>query len=323
MDSAGEKRYNILCIGRYGCRVFRAAFRASGGDMFGYVTPLVDELKVKEHIFYKSVYCGLCRSMGKTVCPESTVTLSYDAVFLVLVRMALTGCAAEFGAGRCTASPLKKKPYLKSNAELEYCAAAGALLAYYSIEDNARDSRGFPELAARTALLFSRRMRKKAGLPELSEAISDRISELSEIEGAGEKDPDRAAEKSGEMTAEVFSHFLEGDAARIAREIGFHVGKWVYFADAADDYYRDLKRKAYNPLPGPDAESLRCAMNLELEGAAAAFELIGDADPGIKNIIGNILYLGMPARAEKILSALENGTPDPHKKGQSSDDRPL
>lgn len=37
-------------------------------------------------------------------------------------------------------------------------------------------------------------------------------------------------------------------------------------------------------------------MNLELEGAAAAFELIGDADPGIKNIIGNILYLGM-ARA--------------------------
>ena len=29
--------------------------------MFGYVTPLVDELKVKEHIFYKSVYCGLCR----------------------------------------------------------------------------------------------------------------------------------------------------------------------------------------------------------------------------------------------------------------------
>ena len=81
--------------------------------------------------------------------------------------------------------------------------------------------------------------------------------------------------------------------------------------------------KAYNPLPGPDAESLRCAMNLELEGAAAAFELIGDADPGIKNIIGNILYLGMPARAEKILSALENGTPDPHKKGQSSDDRPL
>lgn len=118
MDSAGEKRYNILCIGRYGCRVFRAAFRASGGDMFGYVTPLVDELKVKEHIFYKSVYCGLCRCMGKTVCPESTVTLSYDAVFLVLVRMALTGCAAEFGAGRCTASTVEEKtvPEVKRRA---------------------------------------------------------------------------------------------------------------------------------------------------------------------------------------------------------------
>ena len=323
MDSAGEKRYNILCIGRYGCRVFRAAFRASGGDMFGYVTPLVDELKVKEHIFYKSVYCGLCRCMGKTVCPESTVTLSYDVVFLVLVRMALTGCTAEFGTGRCAASPMKKKPYMRSNAELEYCAAAGALLAYYNIEDNAHDGRGMKKFAAKTALLFSRRMRKNAGLDGRSGIISDKLSELSEIEKSGEKDPDRAAEKSGEMTAEVFCHSLEGGAARIAREIGFHVGKWVYFADAADDYYRDLKSGEYNPLPAPDSESLRCAMNLELEGAAAAFELIGDADPGIKNIIGNILYLGMPARAEKILSALENGTPDPHKKGQSSDDRPL
>lgn len=291
--------------------------------MFGYVTPLVDELKVKEHIFYKSVYCGLCRCMEKRVCPESTVTLSYDAVFLLLVRMALTGCTAEFGAGRCLASPAKKKPYMKVNPELEYCAAAGALLAYYNIEDNAHDGRGIKRFAAGTALLFSRRMRKRAGLAELSGVISDKLSELSEIEKSGEHDPDRAAEKSGELTAAVFEHSLEGIPAKIAREIGFHVGKWVYFADAADDYYRDLKSGEYNPLPGPDTEALRCAMNLELNDAASAFELIGDADPGIKNIIGNILYLGMPARAEKILSALESGASDSHKKGQSSDDRPL
>ena len=292
--------------------------------MFGYVTPLVDELKVKEHIFYKSVYCGLCRCMEKTVCPEAALMLSYDTVFLVLVRMALSGSAAEFGSGRCCASPMKKKPYMKPNDELRYCAAAGTLLAYYNIRDNADDGRGMKKLAAETALLFSRRMRKKAGLPELSEAIAGRLSELSAIEKSGDKDPDRAAEKSGEMTAEVFAYSLDGTAARIAREIGFHVGKWVYFADAADDYHRDLKSGDYNPLPGPDAEKLRCAMNLELENAAAAFELIGDADPGIKNIIGNILYLGMPARAETVLSALRDGDTDRHKKkGQSSDDRPL
>lgn len=291
--------------------------------MFGYITPLTDELKVKEHIFYKSVYCGLCRCMNKSICPESTLTLSYDVVFLVLVRMALTGGTAEFGSGRCCVSPLRKKPYMKPNEELEYCSCAGALLAYYNIEDNARDGRGAKRLAASTALLFSRRMKKKAGLAELSAAVSDRLSELSEIERTGEKLPDRAAEISGEMMAEVFGYSLGGASERIAREIGFHVGKWVYFADAADDYYRDIKRGEYNPLPSPDVEMLRCAMNLELERAAAAYELIGDADPGIMSIIENILYLGMPTRADKILSALENGQNDLHEKGQSSDDRPL
>ena len=57
--------------------------------MFGYVTPLEGELKVKELQFYKSTYCGLCKAMGKRVCSESRMTLSYDVVFLVLVRFLL------------------------------------------------------------------------------------------------------------------------------------------------------------------------------------------------------------------------------------------
>ena len=33
--------------------------------MFGYVKPYIPELKVKEYEFYRSVYCGLCRSLGE------------------------------------------------------------------------------------------------------------------------------------------------------------------------------------------------------------------------------------------------------------------
>ena len=33
--------------------------------MFGYVKPVVSELLVKEHEFYKATYCGICRSMKK------------------------------------------------------------------------------------------------------------------------------------------------------------------------------------------------------------------------------------------------------------------
>ena len=73
--------------------------------MFGYVTPLTEELKVKEHTLYKSIYCGLCRAMGKRVCGESRMTLSYDMVFLVLIRLRLSGESVSFTASRCAASP--------------------------------------------------------------------------------------------------------------------------------------------------------------------------------------------------------------------------
>ena len=37
--------------------------------MFGYIRPLAAELRVKEYAYYRAVYCGVCKSMEKTVSP--------------------------------------------------------------------------------------------------------------------------------------------------------------------------------------------------------------------------------------------------------------
>ena len=50
--------------------------------MFGYVKPVVGEMLVREHEFYKATYCGICRAMKKHTGTLSRVTLSYDSVFL-------------------------------------------------------------------------------------------------------------------------------------------------------------------------------------------------------------------------------------------------
>ena len=55
--------------------------------MFGYVKPVVGEMLVREHEFYKATYCGICRAMKKHTGALSNVTLSYDSVFLALMRM--------------------------------------------------------------------------------------------------------------------------------------------------------------------------------------------------------------------------------------------
>ncbi|MBQ7827929.1 MAG: hypothetical protein IJ386_06660, partial [Clostridia bacterium] len=71
---------------------------------------------------------------------------------------------------------------------------------------------------------------------------------------------------------------------------------------------KDAKKKNYNPfVPGGDylredfAENMEIALNCELSEAAKELEKLHIADPGLLNILQNILYLGMPAVAERVL----------------------
>ena len=110
--------------------------------MFGYIKPLIPELRVKEHECWRAVYCGLCRCMGKHICRDSTLALSYDAAFLALARLAAANERGEFKSRRCALHPVKKRPSLESCDSLRYAASACALLAYYRLADNARDEGG-------------------------------------------------------------------------------------------------------------------------------------------------------------------------------------
>ena len=76
--------------------------------MFGYVRPRHTELLVREYDFYRAVYCGVCRSMKKKTGRASSFALSYDVVFLALVRMLYTDRALSCRKCRCMAHPCKK-----------------------------------------------------------------------------------------------------------------------------------------------------------------------------------------------------------------------
>ena len=281
-------------------------YTKGGMALFGYVTPDVPELKVKEHGLYRAVYCGLCRSMGKNVTAASRLSLSYDFVFLALVRLALSGETVTLSSGRCLAHPFRKRQYAEETASLAYAAKASGLLTYHKLKDDIADRHFFPSLPSRLLLPAASRMRKKAALPDLDEKISSSLASLSALE-KGETDdasPDRAASLFGSLLGDIFAEGLTGNEEKIAREIGFHVGKWICLADAADDFEKDKKTGAFNPFlaeGAPDPDRLYCAMQSELRAASLAAELIDFPDPAIAAIIRNILYLGMPRRAGRIL----------------------
>lgn len=284
--------------------------------MFGYIKPMQGELLVKEYELYRAVYCGLCAALGKNISCSSRLSLSYDFVFLALVRMALSKEEGRIEKRRCIAHPTKKRSVLTDAPSLDYAARVSATLTYSKLRDDIADSRGIKKLGAYLLLPAASGMRRRARLPhEFEEHIRLRLSELTELERSGCDSPDRAAEPFGELMAYIVSYgYPEGSAEhRIASEIGRHIGRFIYLADALDDLFSDMKSKSYNPFimadPGDPAsvfsdggERIRSALIMELSGASAAAELIDPGNvPEYLDIIKNILYLGLPGVTDKII----------------------
>ncbi len=289
--------------------------------MFGYVKVHQAELKVKEYEFYRGTYCGLCRSMGKCTGQCSRLTLSYDFAFLALVRLAFLKNEITFSQGRCIAHPLKKRNYMKHNPTLAYCAGAAALLNYHKIADDLADESGLKKLRARLAHPFMAHGRKKAlreGLGDLDASISAGLSALSETENSGVTSVDIPAALFGDILGSILSYGLEEPHARVAAALGRTVGKWIYIADALDDLEEDAEKGRYNPflllydgsLPTSEQrESIQIALKNQLYEAEAAADLIDFENNDVKQLVLNILYLGMPLRIEQIESHRSGGSP--------------
>lgn len=287
--------------------------------MFGYVRCFPPELRVREYEYYRGVYCGLCRSMGRCCGQLSRCTLSYDVVFLALVRMALNGEAPAAKPKRCVIHPLHKRPSCEACPSLDYSARMGTLLAYHKLSDDVSDKHGVKSAVARIGSALMSHARRRAaggGLGENDEAIKQHLERTAQLE-AEDAGAERLADESGALLGEVFSGGLDGTERRIAYDIGYHVGRWIYYVDAIDDYGSDMESGEYNPFRSgglPSSDDIRSALRAELAATELALDLIPrDVPSDILEPIKNILYLG----SEKTVSDILSG--DKKKKGGTTE----
>lgn len=291
--------------------------------MFGYIKPLSSELKVREFELYKSFYCGLCKTMGKKISPLSRITLSYDMVFLTLVRISLTKENIENSHFRCKLKPTKKRNYIKSNDALIYSSCAAAILTYYKFIDDINDAqnifkRFFLKIFFPPRLFFSR-FKKKARkyYPELESQIKPSLEKLSELEKDGCKSIDQAASCFAELMRNILSFGLENqEQIKSAEIIGWHLGRWLYIIDALDDFDKDAKKREYNPFIAyygeknnmiSDIEIIKDSLASSLSEISEAFAFLNKNDSEdlcVNPIIMNIINLGLCDRQEKILEKL-------------------
>ena len=260
--------------------------------MFGFVIASLEELSEQQKKRYQAVYCGICRSIRGTDGQLCRLGLSYDMAFLALLLMSLYEPREEMLTGRCIAHPAGPRPWV-GNEYVRYAARMNVALACYKARDDRDDDGRFS--ARLLAKIFGRHEAEIAAeYPRQCAAISECIRQLSALERAGCANPDEPANCFGALMAELLV-YREDRWSEDLRQLGFYLGRFIYLADAAIDYRRDVKHGAYNPFAAmgsaEDFEKWEQYLVLAMAGAASAYERLPLVED--KGILDNILYSGI------------------------------
>lgn len=303
--------------------------------MFGYIRVDRPELKVREDVLYKALYCGQCKAQKTCTGQCSRMSLSYDFVFISLVRMALTHeTLPVISMKRCILHPLHRRPVAAPSPSLGYGAYTAALLTYHKIEDDRLDERGKKRLLANLVYPWTKHAHGKAitasaDYGTLDMAIKQRLDAIHDVEKACLPTADQPAELFGQVMADIL---LCGDdlppiEQKLAATIGRHMGRWVYLIDALDDFEEDRKTGRYNPfvclygnrpLGDEHREQIRLALYREMGELERALDLFpSDGHSDIEGLLYNIVSKGMPRVTEDVLAGRFHAK---QKQGEKSDD---
>lgn len=269
--------------------------------MFGYLQIDKDELKVKDYRLYKSVYCGLCRQMGKDYGIAARLTLSYDCTALALLYMSLNSEKCRVIHKRCVVNPLKKCEFCNCEGKaLEFAGAVSVIMSYNKLEDDINDSKALKKLTARIMkLVFKRNYKEAAGkYPEIA-AITEQMLKKQTAAESEQADIDRAAEPTAALISRLCAMLCpEGSYTHTAEVFGYYLGRWIYLMDAADDLEKDIREDEFNPFRekynGDTVEIMTYCnevLNMTAAQIAMAYDLLGIA--AYKSVLDNIIYDGL------------------------------
>ncbi len=277
--------------------------------MFGYVRPLVSELKVRQHDKYKAIYCGLCKSLGKNCSQLSRLGLQYDMAAFAYLIAELSGENFIITNQACAAHPLKKRPMAKDNGTLQYCAHITSLLTYNKLSDMWIDEKKFYAPAGK--LMIHRGYKKsKKKYASLDTEMANHLDRLHKYESEHEKCIDYPASATADIMEAVgkYAPIKNSSDKRALAVLLKNLGIWIYLADAMDDVYEDIKKNNYNPLINDgkidkdNVETAKEVMTYSLVQAAKARDLLSLKDAG--EFIDNIIYLSLPLTADRIFFKL-------------------
>ena len=256
---------------------------------------------------------------------------------------------------RCMAHPLRPRTYLESTPVMELAADESVILTWWKLCDNVTDN-SFPgRIPAQGACAFLRGAYHKAAgrRPEFDRTVQFQLGRLREMErakvpsldipadafaqilrGAADeqriyRDTDNKQRTHRNADDEQRTHRNTGDEQRIYRDaeterritghILYHLGRWIYLIDAADDLAKDAKTGNYNPVAlryglrdgrwTPSArEEFVLTLDASIHQMTAAFELW---DFGVWTpVLRETLYRGLFQTGRAVLDGTFHTRPE-------------
>ncbi|BCZ47423.1 hypothetical protein psyc5s11_34900 [Clostridium gelidum] len=222
--------------------------------MFGYVTPLKAEMKVKDFARFKCYYCGLCCHIKKEFGNIPRMSLNYDMTFLGLLLDALNPEELEVSSHRCALHPTEKKIVVANNKSLSYAAAMNISLFYYKLLDDVHDDKNLRSKFF-SVVLSPYKRKFGASIIKINNDIKKCLKNLSILE-------DNKSFTSIDEICDPFSNLvglilrdypykLKDDCLELRNTLytlGYSIGKWIYLIDALDDLKSDMEKDKFNPI---------------------------------------------------------------------------
>ena len=215
--------------------------------MFGYVLPPQD-LPEEERKRFGRAYCGLCHTLGRRYGPAATLILNYDFTFLaILLSEPEEGSCRH---RRCPAHPVHGRDYLPPSPALDLAADESVILSYWQARDGVEDHDWFHGLKYRSASALLEPACQKAARarPAFAESTRRQLDALAALEREGCSSIDRAADCFALLLQGAAQAVKEPVRRRVLEQILYHLGRWVYLVDAADDLKQDAASGNYNPV---------------------------------------------------------------------------
>lgn len=216
--------------------------------MFGYVRPPLEILPQEEAERFRRAYCGLCHTLGERYGPAARMILNYDFTYLAILLSDPEEAAPC--RRRCVSSPVRLRAYQPATAALELAADESVILAYWQLRDGVEDHAWASGLKYRAGarLLESAYKRAAALRPEFDQAVRRQLQLLSALEQAKDPSMDRAADSFAVLLSSAAEELTDPVRKRIMEQLLYHLGRWIYLIDGADDLKKDAESGNYNPV---------------------------------------------------------------------------